>query len=195
MNFSTYINNKEVTVDLIRKRALKHTYLRLISKDLIQISANIFFTVDDAKRLIDNKIEWLEKGLVKLEKNFMEKDEFLFLGIRHKNLDFRDLDKFYKGEAKRLIPPIVEKYSKIMNLSPTSIKFRKNKRTWGSCNYKNELNFNILLMKFPIPLIEYVVIHELAHIKEKNHSKRFWSLVEEYCPDYKRRMKEFKSFL
>ncbi|QKF82374.1 M48 family metallopeptidase [Halarcobacter ebronensis] len=195
MNFSTYINNKEVTVDLIRKRALKHTYLRLISKDLIQISANIFFTVDDAKRLIDNKIEWLEKGLVKLEKNFMEKDEFLFLGIRHKNLDFRDLDKFYKSEAKRLIPPIVEKYSKIMNLSPTSIKFRKNKRTWGSCNYKNELNFNILLMKFPIPLIEYVVIHELAHIKEKNHSKRFWSLVEEYCPDYKRRMKEFKSFL
>lgn len=125
----------------------------------------------------------------------MDENEFYFLGVKHKNLDNRNLDFFYKNEAKKIIPPIVEKFSNIMQLFPTSIKFRKNKRTWGSCNYKDDLNFNILLVKFPFEVIEYVVIHELAHIKHKNHSKFFWSLVYKYCPDYKKREKLLKSFL
>ena len=82
-----------------------------------------------------------------------------------------------------------------MNLFPTSISYRKNKRTWGSCNYKNGLNFNILLMKFPIEVMEYVIIHELSHIKHKNHSKDFWNLVSFYCPNYKEVEKSFKKFL
>ena len=92
---------------------------------------------------------------------------------------------FIKRDTK-ILPLKLEEYSKKMNLIPTSISYRKNKRTWGSCNYKNGLNFNILLMKFPIELMEYVIIHELAHIKHKNHSKSFWDLVEVYCPDYKK---------
>ena len=82
-----------------------------------------------------------------------------------------------------------------MDLYPTSISYRKNKRTWGSCNFKNGLNFNILLMKFPLEIMQYVVIHELSHIKHKNHSKNFWNLVEKYCPNYKQIEKEFKNFL
>ena len=89
----------------------------------------------------------------------------------------------------------MEEYSKIMDLFPSSISYRKNKRTWGSCNYKNGLNFNILLMKFPIEIMEYVIIHELAHIKYKNHSKDFWNLVAIYCPNYKEIEKKFKNFL
>ncbi len=83
-----------------------------------------------------------------------------------------------------------------MKLFPTSIKYRKNKNTWGgSCNYKNGLNFNTLLSKFPLEVIEYIVIHELAHIKHKNHSKEFWNLVYYYCQDYKNREKLLRSFL
>ncbi|WP_321311508.1 M48 family metallopeptidase [Halarcobacter sp.] len=195
MNFLTKINNKEVTVELNKKRGMKHTYMRLLSSNLIRINSNIYFTETDAKILIEKKRKWLEKNLLQLEKNTLENNEFLFLGIKHKNFDNRDLDKFYKLEAQKLIPKIVTEYSELMQLFPTAIKFRKNKRTWGSCNYRNELNFNTLLMKFPIPLIEYVVIHELAHIKHKNHSKRFWACVEQYCPNYKEKIKEFKSFL
>ena len=82
-----------------------------------------------------------------------------------------------------------------MQLYPNKISYRKNKRTWGSCNYKNELNFNILLMRYPIYIMEYIVIHELAHIKYKNHSKDFWILVEKFCPNYKDIEKTFKSLL
>lgn len=195
LNFLTNINNKQVTVELIKKRGMKHTYMRLVSPEIIRINSNNYFTKDDAENLIERKKKWLEKNLQQLEQNFLDEDEFLFLGVKHKNFDKRDLDKFYRQEAQKLIPKLVLEYSEIMNLFPTSIKFRKNKRTWGSCNYKNELNFNTLLMKFPIPLIEYVVVHELAHIKHKNHSKKFWACVENYCPDYKKKIKEFKSFL
>jgi len=195
LEFLTNINNKTVTVELNNKRGMKHTYMRLVSSTMIRINSNIYFTEADARDLIEKKKNWLEKNLTQLEKNSLAEDEFLFLGVKHKNFDNRDLDKFYRKEAQKLIPKIVLEYSKKMDLYPNSIKFRKNKRTWGSCNYKNELNFNTLLMKFPIPLIEYVVVHELAHIKHKNHSKNFWACVEKYCIDYKEKIKEFKSFL
>ena len=64
-----------------------------------------------------------------------------------------------------------------------------------SLYYKNGLNFNILLMKFPIEVMEYVIVHELAHIKHKNHSKDFWNLVAVYCSNYKEVEKLFKNFL
>ena len=127
----------------------------------------------------------------------MDDDEFLYFG-EIKKLDeynIKNIDKFYRESIEKVIPGLVEKYSKLMNLYPSSIKYRKNKRTWGSCNYKNGLNFNTQLCKFPIEIAQYVVVHELAHIKHKNHSKKFWNLVECYCPDYKEREKLFKTLL
>ena len=197
MSFQIEINQRLVTVQLEKKRNIKHVYLRVLNPNLIQIKTNIYYTLYDAKNLIEKKIDWISSSILKLEKKSVNEDEFLYLGVRKKLEDFKikNLDSFYKKEILKYLPDLVDIYSKKMNLFPTSIKYRKNKRTWGSCNYKNGLNFNILLMKFPIELMEYVIIHELAHIKHKNHSKKFWDLVEEFCPDYKQREKLFKKFL
>ena len=197
MSFQIEINEKLVTVKLEKKKNIKHVYLRVINPSLVQIRTNIYFTLYDAKELIERKIAWIENSILKLEEKNINEDEFLYLGVRKKIEDYKikNIDTFYKKEILKYIPVLVEKYAAKMNLFPTSISYRKNKRTWGSCNYKNGLNFNILLMKFPIELMEYVVIHELAHIEHKNHSKKFWDLVGEFCPDYKKREKLFKSFL
>ena len=197
MSFQIEINQRLVTVKLEKRRNIKHVYLRVLNPNLIQIKTNIYYTLYDAKNLIEKKIDWISSSILKLEKKSVNEDEFLYLGVRKKLEDFKikNLDTFYKKEIIKYLPDLVDIYSKKMNLIPTSLKYRKNKRTWGSCNYKNGLNFNILLMKFPIELMEYVVIHELAHIKHKNHSKKFWDLVEEFCPDYKQREKIFKNFL
>lgn len=72
-----------------------------------------------------------------------------------------------------------------MNVKPRKISIRLCKTRWGSCNNYGDLSFNLLLVVMPLRLIEYVVIHELAHIKEMNHSKKFWAIVEKFCPDYK----------
>ena len=197
MSFQIEINQRLVTVQLEKRKNIKHVYLRVLKPNLIQIKTNIYYTIFDAKDLIQKKITWIENSILRLEEKNIDEDEFLYLGERKKIEDYKikNIDNFYKKEILKYLPTLVEIHSKKMNLIPTSIKYRKNKRTWGSCNHKNELNFNILLMKFPIELMEYVIIHELAHIEHKNHSKKFWDLVEEFCPDYKQREKLFKKFL
>lgn len=197
MSFQIELNEKQVTVKLVNKKNVKHCYIRVLKDDLIEIKSNIYFSLYDAKILVEKRKSWLENAIKKVSKNALLEDEFLYLGEIKKLQDYniKNLDKFYKNEIEKILPNIVETFSKRMDLYPTSISYRKNKRTWGSCNFKNGLNFNILLMKFPLKIMEYVVIHELSHIKHKNHSKNFWNLVEKYCPNYKQIEKEFKNFL
>ncbi|MDX4026699.1 M48 family metallopeptidase, partial [Aliarcobacter skirrowii] len=151
----------------------------------------------DAKDLIYRKKDWLIENIQKQNSKKLNENEFLYFGEKKLLSDFqiKDLDKFYKEEIQKIIPSLVEKYSNLMQLYPTKISYRKNRRTWGSCNFKNELNFNILLAKYPIFIIEYIVIHELAHIKHKNHSKDFYFLVEKFSPNYKKIEKFFKTLL
>jgi hypothetical protein len=107
---------------------------------------------------------------------------------------YKLLDKFYKVEAKRIILPIVGCWAAKMQVVPNKISFRKNKSRWGSCSWQNNLSLNFLLMKLPVKTIEYIVVHELAHITHKNHSKSFWSLVEIFLPDYLERRKILREF-
>jgi len=104
------------------------------------------------------------------------------------------LDAFYKKEAQRIIPPLVEKWAKRMQLTPLEITFRKTKRQWGSCSAKNKLSFNTMLCKVPMECIEYVIVHELAHIRYKHHQKSFWDLVGTYLPDYKQHIRTLKNY-
>lgn len=105
------------------------------------------------------------------------------------------IDKFYLNESKIYITPKVEQWAKIMNLYPLVIKYRKTKRQWGSCSYQNSLSFNTMLMKLPQDVIEYVIIHELAHIKHKNHQKAFWELVAQHSPNHKQLRKQLKEYI
>uniref|UniRef100_UPI0040473F40 M48 family metallopeptidase n=1 Tax=Aliarcobacter sp. TaxID=2321116 RepID=UPI0040473F40 len=197
MSFQIEINKRIVTVKLENKKNIKHCYMRVLTDNLVEIRANIYFSISDAKKLVFRKKEWIIESIEKLSKNNINTDEFFLLG-EIKNVaeyNIKNLDIYYKDEIKKILPIKLEYYSNKMQLFPTSISYRKNKRTWGSCNYKNGLNFNILLMKYPIEVMEYVIVHELAHIKHKNHSKDFWNLVTLYCPNYKEVEKLFKNFL
>lgn len=197
MNFEYKLESISINVKLKNKRHVKHCYLRVLDSNLVQIKANIYFSQEDAKKLLQKKESWILEQIKRLEKNALNEDEFLYFGkIQKKELyNIKDVDKFYKEKIQEYIPYLVDKHSKLMRLYPTSIKYRKNKNTWGSCNHKNGLNFNTLLCKFPLEVMEYVVIHELAHIKHKNHSRKFWDLVEMYCPNYKNAEETLRSFL
>ena len=81
-----------------------------------------------------------------------------------------------------------------MHLYPSSVKVTSAKKRFGSCSAKNSLCFSLYLFDYPDKAIDYVVVHELAHIKEHNHSKRFWRVVENYLPDYKERDKVLKRY-
>ena len=107
-------------------------------------------------------------------------------------------DSYYKSCCLSVITPIVERYAEKMQCQPSKLSYRHNKTRWGSCSAKNALSLNTRLMMLPHPMITYIVIHELAHIRHKNHSSAFWQFVALYCPDYKelrRNMRVFESFL
>ena len=103
-----------------------------------------------------------------------------------------EIDALVK-KAKAVIPSRVEHYSNLMKISPTGIKITKAKKRFGSCNGKNSLCFSCYLMLYPNEAVDYVVVHELAHIKHHNHSKDFYSLISKYMPDYKDREKLLKA--
>jgi predicted metal-dependent hydrolase len=103
------------------------------------------------------------------------------------------LNNFYKQQSIEQISLLVEHWSQKMGVTPTHVGFRKAKTRWGSCSGTNRISLNYYLMKLPLDLVEYVVVHELAHITHKNHSAQFWGLVERYMPDYKEREAKIKA--
>ena len=167
--------------------------------------------------LIEGKYEWIIKKIdhiKKYEKRDVNiEDEVLIFGevysidheiataLRNRLQKLRTItqenilssyDRYYKEMASIHIPKRVEHFSTLMNLYPTNIKYRKMKRRWGSCDSKKELTFNTTLLKLSLELIDYVIVHELAHIKHMNHSKRFHDLVKCYLPNAKELEKKIR---
>ena len=94
--------------------------------------------------------------------------------------------------AKVELPPRVSHYAKLMGLIPAGITITGAEKRFGSCSAKNRLCFSWHLMRYPEAAIDYVVVHELAHIPHKNHGKAFYALIETVLPDYKARKKLLK---
>lgn len=129
---------------------------------------------------------------VKLE---FDEDRFtLFYHTYNETLFQKHIDRFYKIEAQKHIPSRVTEWAEKMSLSPQELCFRKTKRQWGSCSAKNVLSFNTMMLKLPEDVIQYIIVHELAHIKHKHHQKAFWQLVEAHLPQYKLQVKELKNY-
>ena len=94
------------------------------------------------------------------------------------------LEGWYKDKAKLKIVPLVERYAKQLGVEYNNILISDLKYRWGSCTLKGNLNFNWRLIKAPQFVINYVVVHELAHLLELNHSERFWNIVKVQMPNY-----------
>ena len=92
-----------------------------------------------------------------------------------------------RRQAADVLPQRVAYYAPQMGVSPTGIKITSARTRFGSCNGKNSLCFSWRLMQYPPEAVDYVVVHELAHIRHHNHSRDFWAVVESVLPDYRYR--------
>jgi len=102
------------------------------------------------------------------------------------------VEQWYRMQATKLIKERANKLSARLGLTHNRVIIRGQKIRWGSCSHKGDLSFNWKLMMAPEPVIDYVIIHELAHLKELNHSKRFWELVAEHCSRWREHKKWLK---
>lgn len=95
------------------------------------------------------------------------------------------LEKWYRREAALIIEEKASYYAEVLKVDYQAIHIKDQRSRWGSCSSKKNLNFNWRLIMAPEPVLEYVVIHELCHLRHMNHSADFWKLVESICPGYK----------
>jgi predicted metal-dependent hydrolase len=93
------------------------------------------------------------------------------------------LRQFYRRKAREYIEQVAEQYAEEMDVEYDALEIRNQRTKWGSCSSSGTLGINLRLIMAPSEILEYVVIHELAHLKEDNHTKVFWSIVEEFDPD------------
>lgn len=99
---------------------------------------------------------------------------------------YRDEDiPHLKAKAQTILPHKLQYYAAIMGVRPTGVKITSAKKRFGSCNSKGQICFSCFLMLFPEDAIDYVVVHELAHLLEMNHSDRFYAIIKKVLPDYR----------
>lgn len=94
--------------------------------------------------------------------------------------------KDYKRQAQQILSSRVQHYATQMQLKPSAIKVNSARRRWGSCSRRGNLNFSYRLIFAPLPVIDYVVVHELTHMHHLNHSRAFWDAVAEVLPDFRK---------
>ena len=174
---------------------MKVTVIRSNRKTVaIQVNSDLSVTVraprsvseKDIEEILKKKEAWISKHIEKIketkERFEAEPTEKL---TREKVIALAE-------EALKVIPERVEYFAKVIGVTYGKITIRNQKTRWGSCSSKGNLNFNCLLMLAPPEVLDYVVVHELCHRKQMNHSKAFWLEVENVLPDYKEARKWLK---
>lgn len=172
-----------MTYQLIRSNR-KTVSLEITPAGEILVRAPQFMSKADIDGFVLSKSDWLEKHLQKRQRaldTLQEQGRFTKTEI-HKMADL----------ALKVIPQKVEYYARLLGVTYGRITIRNQKTRWGSCTSNGNLNFNCLLMMTPEEILDYVVVHELCHRKEMNHSAKFWAQVEKVLPDYRARRKWLK---
>lgn len=150
-----------------------------------------------AQRFVESKREWIEEQLAKYEKVNKE-DSKNGVSMRKSASERRKEYEAKKEIALEVIGKRVAELNALYNFKYRNIAIRNQKTRWGSCSRTGNLNFNYKIAFLEQDMLDYVIIHELCHLKEFNHSPCFWALVAHACPDHKRiqaRMKKLGAVL
>ncbi|MBP9779544.1 M48 family metallopeptidase [Candidatus Gracilibacteria bacterium] len=207
----------------IHRKPIRSLRIRVLPDGSVIVSVPKRLSDAAIERFIESKKPWIEKALEKMRKGkerlVVGEGEILLFGIGYKFVYephlkrglFVDhllhtittgedltvatkLKKRYKEYAKDYLAEKLGELAQRYKLHYEKLYIRDQKTKWGTCSTKKNIGLNRKLIKMPAEIIEYVICHELAHLKEMNHSKRFWAVVEELYPDYKEAMKRVKRY-
>lgn len=160
----------------------------------IQINLDLTVTMRVPKRTTQRAVEEILKEKEAWILEHIEKVRKRKQAYEERNIEALTEEEIHAlaDKAKRYIPERVAYFADMTGVTYGRITIRNQKTRWGSCSSKGNLNFNCLLMLTPPEVIDYVVVHELCHRKEMNHSKAFWKEVEKVLPNYKTQVKWLK---
>jgi len=176
-------DNDSADIDICVIKSRRKTFAFKITKDQVELRAPYQATSEDIFKVIKKYESWVRE---KVEKEQALADKYKDVP----KLSEQEIRYLYE-RANEYIPERVRYYADLMKVTYKGITIKKQKTRWASCSVLGNLNFNVLLMMTPPEVIDYVIVHELCHRLEMNHSKKFWDQVERVLPDFKQR----KAFL
>lgn len=148
----------------------------------VVLTLPFFVSYTRGKALVENKIEWIRE---KVNAFASQPERLLLQGSTEEY-------KAHKKEAKEYIEEQLIYFGKIYSVEWNRVSIRNQKTRWGSCSRRGNLSFNYRLLLLPPHLCDYVIVHELCHLVELNHSPQFWALVAKTFPDYKEIRRELR---
>lgn len=207
--------DNQTEIRIVRSQR-KTTTLQIGPGGVVLVKAPLRMPERRIREFIEENKDWIKKRLSpSLPQNQKKEGEYLYLGrtltlapgsyaaisVRGNKLLFpaglmfqkdKEITHWYIKEAKKIITEQVEKYAVEMGTSFKSITFSDTKSQWGRCTYDNRLQFNWRLVLAPQLVLNYVVVHELAHTLEKNHTQMFWMKVRRFNPSARQQIKWLK---
>ncbi len=169
MKYQIQYKEETIPYELIRSR-IKNMYI-YIKEGKVIVKAPIKLKDKIIQDFVNKKAKWIYDK-IKEEKEKPKKEEKIELQ------DIQRLEEIIKNK--------IEKYAKLLQETPNKVRIKDIKYAWGSCSSNRNITINQKLAKKDEKIIEYVVLHEMCHLKYMNHSKDFWSLVEKHLPEYKK---------
>lgn len=182
MKKSIKLNNQDIEYIVKNSKGAKNIRISIDENGKLVITKPFFYLIS-VNSILKSKANWI---LNKLEhfKSFKGK---IYISNKEDYLK-------YKDEVYELILNRLEYFNKVYNYKYNNIRIKNQKSRWGSCSSKKNLNFNYKILFLKKYMQDYIIIHELCHLKEMNHSKRFWNLVNKTISNYLSIRKELKDY-
>jgi len=168
------LNNKKINYILRESRKAKRMRLTIYCAGDFVVTKPFRLSEDLVERFIKQKSDWILSKL-----NYFKQFKKSFLLKNNKDSFLK-----YKKEASKFISKRINYYNKIYQFDFNKINIKNQKTRWGSCSKKKNLNFNYKILFLPKKIADYIIVHELCHLKEFNHSRKFWNLVAKAIPNY-----------
>lgn len=176
------LSNQEVNYTYRRLRRAKRLTITVRRDASVLVTSPRIFPVKLVERSLLKQADWVLKKISEFQNS-----QSLFFETKRPE-EYRR----YKALARNFITKKIINLNKNYRFSFNRVSIRNQGSVWGSCSEKGNLNFNYKVYFLPDHLADYVIVHELCHLQELNHSKNFWNLVAQTVPDYQQRIKELK---
>lgn len=162
----------------VRRSKRKSAAIKITADMQIVVFVPLYVSDNEIERMVISKSKWIDEHMLKVQSTIDERSKL-------EKITFEQV-KELEDQAVEYIPKRVKYYAEKENFVYNKITIKNLLSRWGSCSTKGNLNFNCLLMLTPDYVIDYIVVHELCHLREMNHSEKFWAEVEKIMPDYQR---------
>lgn len=162
----------------VRRSKRKSAAIKITADMQIVVFVPLYVSDNEIEKMVISKSKWIDEHMLKVQSTVDERSKL-------EKITFEQI-KELADQAVEYIPKRVKYYAEKENFVYNKITIKNLVSRWGSCSTKGNLNFNCLLMLTPDYVIDYIVVHELCHLREMNHSEKFWAEVEKIMPDYQR---------